>query len=93
MEVNTGRQVAFSFLAASGVFAMHFTGMAAATFYSSAPPADAPGYPAVLGFLIVALAILSCFMSRYADRQSIYASRPTLIRDVKYNGVACGNPQ
>jgi NO-binding membrane sensor protein with MHYT domain len=65
MEVHIGRQLAFSALAATGVFAMHFTGMSAATFYSSAPPTSDPGYPPALGFFIVATAISTCLISTY----------------------------
>lgn len=63
MEVNIARQLAFSFLAASGVFCMHFTGVSAATWYSSAPDTDQPGYPAALSMLIIAFVIFTCLMS------------------------------
>merc|ERR1712225_158694 len=63
MEVHVGRQLAFSVLAASGVFAMHYTGMMACTFYSSAAPSANPGYPAALGPCIIGFAIMTCLVS------------------------------
>lgn len=70
MEVNIARQLAFSFLAATGVFAMHFTGMSAATWYSTAPPTDEPGYPPALSLLIVAFVIFTCLISTYVAHQA-----------------------
>jgi NO-binding membrane sensor protein with MHYT domain len=63
MEINIARQLAFSFVAACGVFAMHFTGMSAATWYSSAAPTNEPGYPPSLSMIIIAFVIFTCLMT------------------------------
>ena len=39
------------------------TGMAAATFYTFAPPSPNPGYPAFLPFTIVGIAVTVCVVS------------------------------
>ncbi|KAH9926496.1 uncharacterized protein B0H18DRAFT_1006430 [Fomitopsis serialis] len=65
MEVHFARQVAFSTIAALGVCSMHYTGMAAATFYTYNPPAPPgqAGYPSYLPMTIVGVAVSVCVVS------------------------------
>ncbi|TFY61365.1 hypothetical protein EVJ58_g4543 [Rhodofomes roseus] len=65
MEVHFARQVGFSTIAALGVCSMHYTGMAAATFYTYKPPAPQgeAGYPAYLPVTIVGVAVSVCVVS------------------------------
>lgn len=79
MEVHIGRQLAFSFVAASGVCSMHMTGQAAATFYSRAAPTDHPGFPDALPFSIVALTIATCLVSTTLVSHAATISRNKLI--------------
>ena len=60
MESHLGRQFLFSAVATTGVAAMHFTGMRAATFWSESPPSEARGYPSALATAIVSIAITTC---------------------------------
>ncbi|KAI0756054.1 hypothetical protein C8Q80DRAFT_1093163 [Daedaleopsis nitida] len=60
---HLGRQMAFSTIAALGCCSMHYTGMAAATFYTFSPPSPHPGYPAFLPFTIVGIAVMVCVVS------------------------------
>lgn len=81
MEVNISRQLAFSIIASSGVFAMHMCGMLAAEFYSNAPNTDSPGYPPALVFFITAFIIFTCLISTYVvpDAVDLPASSVELI--------------
>ncbi|KAI0352202.1 hypothetical protein OH77DRAFT_1561431 [Trametes cingulata] len=58
-----GRQMVFSTLAALGCCSMHYTGMAAATFYTYAPPSSHPGYPEFLPITIIGIAVSVCVVS------------------------------
>ncbi|KAI0370135.1 hypothetical protein BV20DRAFT_944733 [Pilatotrama ljubarskyi] len=58
-----GRQMVFSTLAALGCCSMHYTGMAAATFYTYSPPSSHPGYPEFLPITIIGIAVLVCVVS------------------------------
>ena len=60
METHFAQQLLFSVVAASGVAAMHFTGMAAATFWSDLPPSQKRGYPPGLAIAIASIAIATC---------------------------------
>jgi NO-binding membrane sensor protein with MHYT domain len=60
METHLTRQFLFSTVATLGVAAMHFTGMSAATFWSTSPPSEARGYPPALAIAIVSIAIITC---------------------------------
>jgi signal transduction histidine kinase/CheY-like chemotaxis protein len=60
VESHLGQQCLFSGVATTGVAAMHFTGMRAATFWSSAPPSEDRGYPPALATAIVSIAITTC---------------------------------
>lgn len=60
MESHLGQQFLFSAVATTGVAAMHFTGMRAATFWSKSSPTEARGYPPALATAIVTIAITTC---------------------------------
>ena len=75
MEVHFGRQVAFSTIAAAGCCSNHYTGMAAATFYSRAPPNPNPGYPAYLPFAIIGIALFVCVISNVVLAHAAISSR------------------
>ncbi|KAI9056733.1 hypothetical protein FKP32DRAFT_1762952 [Trametes sanguinea] len=63
MESHFGRQVIFSTIAAIGCCSMHYTGMAAATFYTRSPPSPHPGYPEFLPITIIGIAVFVCVAS------------------------------
>ncbi|KAH8099865.1 histidine kinase [Cristinia sonorae] len=75
MEVHFGRQVAFSTIAATGISSMHYTGMAAATFYTRAPPDPRSGYPTYLPFVIVGVAVFVCVISNAVLAHAVINSR------------------
>ncbi|KAL4250261.1 hypothetical protein ABKN59_003107 [Abortiporus biennis] len=75
MEVHFGRQVAFSTISALGISSMHYTGMAAATFYTRAPPNPNAAYPAYFPFTIVGIAIFVCVISNGTLAHSAISSR------------------
>jgi len=76
MEVHFGRQVAFSTIAALGVCSMHYTGMAAATFYTSSSPSPGEaGYPAFLPVTIVGVAVFVCVVSNVVLAHSAITAR------------------
>ena len=60
MESHLAQQFLFSAVATTGVAAMHFTGMRAATFWSKSPPSEERGYPPALATAIVSIAISTC---------------------------------
>ncbi|KAL6245900.1 hypothetical protein RBB50_007053 [Rhinocladiella similis] len=63
IEINLSQQLFFSFIAASGVAAMHFTGMWATTFWSQAAPSADRGYPSDLPVAVTSIAILTCMLA------------------------------
>ncbi|KAH9942971.1 histidine kinase [Amylocystis lapponica] len=75
MEVHFGRQVAFSTIAALGCCSMHYTGMAAATFYTYSPPSPQAGYPTYLPFTIIGVAVLVCVVSNVILAHSAIIAR------------------
>ncbi|KAL6307832.1 hypothetical protein BKA93DRAFT_768057 [Sparassis latifolia] len=76
MEVHFGRQVAFSTLASLGVCSMHYTGMAAATFYTYMPPApENAGYPTYLPVTIICVAVFVCVVSNVVLAHSAITAR------------------
>ncbi|KAH9946934.1 histidine kinase [Amylocystis lapponica] len=75
MEVNFGRQIAFSTIAALGCCSLHYIGMAAATFYTYSPPSPQAGYPAYLPFTIVGIAVLVCVISNVILANSAIVAR------------------
>ncbi|KAK3716613.1 hypothetical protein LTR37_006243 [Vermiconidia calcicola] len=78
IEVHLGQQLLFSAVATSGVAAMHFTGMRAATFYSFEPPSDVRGYPPGLATAIAAVAISTCIAANLLLAHSATVSRNKL---------------
>ncbi|CCL98839.1 uncharacterized protein FIBRA_00844 [Fibroporia radiculosa] len=77
IEVHFGRQVAFSTISAAGCCSMHYTGMAAATFYTysaPAPPGQA-GYPAYLPITIIGIAVCVCVVSNVVLAHSAINAR------------------
>ncbi|KAI4174697.1 MAG: hypothetical protein LQ346_008193 [Caloplaca aetnensis] len=65
IETNLTQQLLFAAVASAGVAAMHFTGMAAVTFWSSAPPSVNRGYPPALAVAIVSIAITTCIVANF----------------------------
>lgn len=60
MESHLAQQILFAGVATTGVAAMHFTGMAAARFFSELDAQAARGYPTGLPVTIVTIATLTC---------------------------------
>lgn len=63
MEAHLGQQIVFSVVATGGVAAMHFTGMYAVNWWSTAPPSDHSGYPPALAASIGSIAIAVCLVA------------------------------
>ncbi|KAL8765962.1 MAG: hypothetical protein Q9209_007109 [Squamulea sp. 1 TL-2023] len=63
IEVHLTQQLLFAVVASTGVAAMHFTGMSAVTFWSSASPSANRGYPPALAVAIVSIAITTCIVA------------------------------
>ncbi|KAK4099639.1 hypothetical protein N658DRAFT_157103 [Parathielavia hyrcaniae] len=63
IEPHLSQQVLFSAIAASGIAAMHFTGLRATTFWSRVPPAQVGGYPLQLPIAVCTVAILTCTLA------------------------------
>ena len=78
METDLAQQVLFSVVAALGVGALHFTGMAATTFYTTKPPTEKRGYPPELAATIVAVAVITCFVANGLLAHSATVSRDKL---------------
>ena len=65
IETHLVQQLLFAAVASTGVAAMHFTGMVAVTFWSTAPPSKRSGYPAALPVAIVSIAIVTCMVANF----------------------------
>jgi signal transduction histidine kinase len=78
METQLSQQILFSCIAAAGVAAMHWTGMAATTFWSYAEPSDRPGYPPALASAVVAIAFITCIAANVLLAHSATVSRNKL---------------
>ena len=78
MQTQLGQQILFSIIAAAGVAAMHFTGMAATTFWSSSGPTDKKGYPPALASAVVAIAFITCIAANVLLAHSATVSRNKL---------------
>lgn len=63
IEVNLSQQFLFASVAATGVAAMHFTGMWATTFWSHAPSSEHRGYPPRLAVAVSTVAIGTCILA------------------------------
>jgi NO-binding membrane sensor protein with MHYT domain len=78
METHLPQQILFSVMAATGVAAMHFTGMRATSFYSTAPPSVIRGYPPALANAVVAIAFVTCIAANVLLAHSATVSRMKL---------------
>lgn len=78
METHLAQQILFSAVAAGGIGAMHFTGMAATTFYTVMPPTVKRGYPSGLAAAIVAVAVITCIVANGLLAHSATVSRDKL---------------
>lgn len=78
MEARLSQQLLFSVVATTGVAAMHFTGMRAATFWSAAPPSDVRGYPPVIAAAVVLIAFTTCIAANGLLAHSATVSRNKL---------------
>ena len=78
METNLAQQVLFSAIAAGGIGAMHFTGMAATTFYTVMAPTAKRGYPSGLAVAIIAIAVITCIVTNGLLAHSATMSRDKL---------------
>lgn len=78
METNLAQQILFSVVAASGVAAKHFTGMAATTFHTAKPPTEERGYPTGLAAAVVAIAVITCIVANGLLAHSATVSRDKL---------------
>lgn len=78
METKLSQQFLFSVVATAGVAAMHFTGMAAATFYSFHDASGAGGYPPELAAAITTIAIVTCLSASYLLAHSATVARNKL---------------
>jgi NO-binding membrane sensor protein with MHYT domain len=78
IETHLPQQILFSVMAATGVAAMHFTGMHATTFYSTAPPSDVSGYPPALANAVVGIAFVTCIAANVLLAHSATVSRMKL---------------
>lgn len=78
METHLSQQLLFSLVATSGVAAMHFTGMRAATFVTTRPPSDKRGYPPELAVAVATVAIVTCLAANFLLAHSATVSRDKL---------------
>jgi signal transduction histidine kinase len=78
METQLSQQILFSCIAAAGVAAMHWTGMAATTFWSYSEPSDRAGYPPALASAVVAIAFITCIAANVLLAHSATVSRNKL---------------
>ncbi|KAI1609021.1 PAS/PAC sensor hybrid histidine kinase [Exophiala viscosa] len=85
IEVKLLQQVFFSVVAASGVAAMHFTGMWATTFWTRADesPSQDRGYPPDLPVAVTSIAILTCMLANGLLAQSATIARNKLAEIVQ----------
>ncbi|KAK6539253.1 hypothetical protein TWF694_009489 [Orbilia ellipsospora] len=78
-ESDSASQIAFATVAAIGINLMHWTGMWAATFYTTRPPPwDQGSIPTVLPLGVAFVAIISCLMSYVVLARTITQSRDRL---------------
>ncbi|KAI4730121.1 hypothetical protein E4T49_02098 [Aureobasidium sp. EXF-10728] len=78
MEAMLSQQLLFSVVATTGVAAMHFTGMKAATFWSTSPPSELRGYPPVIAAAVVLIAFTTCIAANGLLAHSATVSRNKL---------------
>ncbi|EIN06939.1 hypothetical protein PUNSTDRAFT_135640 [Punctularia strigosozonata HHB-11173 SS5] len=75
METHLVRQMVVSAIAAAGVCGMHYTGMAAAKFHSTAAPDPHAGYPRFLPMSIVSVAVAVLVVANAALANSATLAR------------------
>jgi signal transduction histidine kinase len=78
LETQLIQQLLFSVIAASGISAMHFIGMAATTFWSTESPSDIRGYPPALANAVVGIAFATCIIANVLLAHSVTVSRNKL---------------
>ena len=78
MEAMLSQQLLFSVVATTGVAAMHFTGMRAATFWSTTPSSELRGYPPVIAAAVVLIAFSTCIAANGLLAHSATVSRNKL---------------
>jgi signal transduction histidine kinase/CheY-like chemotaxis protein len=78
MEAMLSQQLLFSIVATTGVAAMHFTGMRAATFWSTSPPSELGGYPPIIAAAVVLIAFSTCIAANGLLAHSATMSRNKL---------------
>lgn len=85
MEIHLGQQLLFSVVATTGVAAMHFTGMKAASFKSYQPPSNEKerGYPTELPVAIGTIAIVTCLAANGLLAHSATIARNKLAEVVR----------
>jgi NO-binding membrane sensor protein with MHYT domain len=82
-EQRISRQIVFGAVAATGIFAMHFTGQAAATFHSSAAPGTGgSNVPIFLIIMIAASAVATCLVSNIVLAHVTATTRDRIIETV-----------
>ncbi|KEQ63304.1 PAS/PAC sensor hybrid histidine kinase [Aureobasidium melanogenum CBS 110374] len=78
MEAMLSQQLLFSVVATTGVSSMHWTGMAAATFWSTSPPSELRGYPPEIAAAVVLIAFTTCIAANGLLAHSATVSRNKL---------------
>ncbi|KAG9682032.1 PAS/PAC sensor hybrid histidine kinase, partial [Aureobasidium melanogenum] len=78
MEAMLSQQLLFSVVATTGVAAMHFCGMRAATFWSTSPPSELRGYPPQIAAAVVLIAFTTCIAANGLLAHSATVSRNKL---------------
>jgi len=78
IETHLSQQLLFSIIATGGVAAMHFTGMAATTFWSTEPASTVRGFPPALAGTVVGVAFLTCIVANVLLSHSATLSRNKL---------------
>ena len=78
METHLPQQIMFSIIAAAGVAGMHFTGMAATTFWTTSPAEIVRGYPPELANAVVGIAFVTCIIANVLLAHSATVSRNKL---------------
>jgi signal transduction histidine kinase/CheY-like chemotaxis protein len=78
METHLPQQILFSVIATTGVAAMHFTGMAATTFWTAEPASGVRGFPPALGGIVAGVAFVTCIAANVLLSHSATVSRNKL---------------
>lgn len=78
METHLPQQILFSVIATAGVAAMHWTGMAATSFWSTEPASGLRGFPPALAGTVVGIAFVTCIAANVLLSHSATVSRNKL---------------